>query len=263
MLGWLIAQSVVYADPNFATAIAQSMSMQVAMAPDFGEGVGAFESHSRYRVESVNCMTWFQWVVATAYTHDNPSAFEQHLDAIRYYNQTIGFDTRKHFIERWLIYDPAPLGSLAAQECQTDAVRSVSLDLSSFRQQQGYSWSLYQENTQQERLIIPYMTQNRMDTCQGFLPDGYYAMFMVPNERWIARWSNIGEMGTVHAMILYRYQGNTLVYQASIDQKAVVSESWDAVSQRLSTVSKGYRLYQFDVNRIPESVGSFSSEACR
>ena len=89
MLGWLIAQSVVYADPNFATAIAQSMSMQVAMAPDFGEGVGAFESHSRYRVESVNCMTWFQWVVATAYTHD-PSAFEQHLDAIRYYNQTIG-----------------------------------------------------------------------------------------------------------------------------------------------------------------------------
>ena len=134
-----------------------------------------------------------------------------------------------------MILRPELIGS---QECQTDAVRSVSLDLSSFRQQQGYSCSLYQENTQQERLIIPYMTQNRMDTCQDFLPDGYYAMFMVPNERWIARWSNIGEMGTVHAMILYRHQGNTLVYQASIDQKAVVSESWDAVSQRLSTVSK-------------------------
>lgn len=263
MLGWLIAQSVAYATPDFASAIYQSMSMQVAMEPDFGEGAGAFHSGSRYSVASVNCMTWFQWVVATAYTNDKSDVFEQHLDAIRYYNQTIGFDTRKHFIDRWLIYDPAPLKPLDVSACQTNAVRSVTLELSSFRAQQGYTCSLYQEGDSHEKLVIPYITETQIDSCQDSLQDGYYALFMVPNERWLTRWSQIGEMGTVHAMILHRHQGASVVYQASIDQKSVVSESWNDLFQRLSSVSDGYRLYQFDPTWTPNVQSSLSSEACR
>ena len=263
MLGWLGTVSLAHSTPDFATALAQSMSMSVAMQPDLGEGEGAFRSQSRYSVDSVNCITWFQWVLAAAYTQDTPNKFDQHLDSIRYYNQTVGFDTRKHFVDRWLLYDPAPLQAITLDNCQTNAARSVVLELSLFRAQQGYSCSLYQENSPKEQLVIPYMTVRQTELCQRSLQDGYYALFMVPNERWLTRWSQIGEMGTVHAMILHMHQGSGLVYQASIDQKSVVSESWSDLKERLSVVSDGYRIYEFDPTWSPNSTTRFSAEVCR
>lgn len=253
---------LLYATPNLLPAIEQSRLVPVSLEQAYGEGSGAFDSRSRHSVSSLNCITWLQWVLAKSYS--SPSIpLEQYLDAIRYYDYKIGFNHRKHFIDRWLIYEPAPLIPVHTQECSTSAAISVQLQLSQFREKQGYSCSLFNEESPVEHLVVPYISEQNMESCTTALPEGFYVLFMVPNERWLDRWSTIGEMGTVHAMILHRTQESSTVYQASVDQGVVAEESWTEVGKRLSPVSLGYRVFALQSNWSPKTSEPLANKECR
>ena len=253
---------LLYATPNLLPAIEQSRLVPVSLEQAYGEGSESFDSRSRHSVSSFNCITWLQWVLAESYS-SSAVPLEQYLDAIRYYDYTIGFNHRKHFIDRWLIYEPAPLIPVKTPECSTSAAISVQLQLSQFREQQGYSCALYNEESPVEHLVVPYISKQNMESCTTALPEGFYVLFMVPNERWLERWSTIGEMGTVHSMILYRTQEGSVVYQASVDQGLVSEESWNQVSDRLSPVSQGYRIYALQSNWTPKTSIPLAEQECR
>ncbi len=254
---------VLFAAPNLLPAIEESRNVPVNLNEAYGEGEGSFDSRSRFTVKSFDCMTWLQWVLAESYAATSPLTTNQYLDAIRYYENTVGFNFRKHFIDRWLIYEPAPLVPTKITECSTSDALSVQLDLQKFREQKKYSCSLYQENDVVEHLVIPYLSVEKMNGCTSALPDGFYVLFMVPNDLWIERWSRIGEMGTVHSMILHQTQEGSTVYQASVDNEMVSKESWDQVKNRLQPVAKGYRVFSLDSNWVPQTTKKSNQRECR
>lgn len=260
---WIALFQLSVATPNFESAIVETQSSPVSLLPEFGEGDGSFNPYDRFKVPSYNCMTWFQWVVATAYSDGTQQDFERHLDAIRYYKQNVGFDTRKHFIERWLIYEPKPLESVELPQCNSDRVYTVDLRLDLFREHHRYSCSFYQESGPVEQIVVPYLSKAQMASCMNHLPDGFYALFMVPNDKWLSRWSSVGDLATVHAMIVHRTHGQVMVYQASIDKDAVVREHWSGLEARLASVARGYRIYRFDSDWSVKPESTMSASECR
>ena len=116
---WLVCASV-FAEPadgavefnlRLEKAIAQSKdNIRIELQDMRGEGEGAWDSDPRVPTNTLNCMTWLQWVLALAYMPETPQLA---LDAIRYYNSEPYFATRKHYIDRWLMLEPGPLQPIA------------------------------------------------------------------------------------------------------------------------------------------------------
>lgn len=253
----------ILASPDVPSAIRESQSFQISLHGEYGEGSGAFVVRSRYETDAYNCLTWLHWVLATAYAKTDADAFKRYLDDLRYYDH-ISFAERKHFVDRWLVYDPAPLKPLEQVACRADQTTTVNLQLQRFRQTKNYQCSLYQEDqTGQETLMIPYLSLSQSHQCVEALVDGYYVAFFVPSEKWLARWSTIGDFGTVHAMIIEKSGNAVLVHHASIDKREVVEESWSEFTTRLSTVAKGYRFFALDDNwTVPQPL-PLGSDECR
>ncbi len=254
---------VLFANPDVSSALKASRSFSVSLSGEYGEGSDAFVARDRHQTDVYNCLTWLYWVLATAYAKTDVEEFRRYLDDLRYYDQ-ISFAERKHFVDRWLVYDPAPLKPLEQVACRADQTTMVHLQLQRFRQTKNYQCSLYQEDqTGQETLMIPYLSLVQSHQCVEALVDGYYVAFFVPSEEWLVRWSTIGDFGTVHAMIIEKSGDAVLVHHASIDKRQVIEESWSEFTTRLATVAKGYRIFDLDDNwTVPQPL-PLGSEECR
>ena len=99
---------LAFAAPDFSTALKEMSGKKVAYSTSLGEGEGAFDPSSRYIGDTVNCMTWMQGVIASAYGETEQQRM-QYLDSLRYYGDTISFGTRKHYVDRWLALESEPL----------------------------------------------------------------------------------------------------------------------------------------------------------
>ncbi len=235
--------SLLHAEPQFKDAIERSKTFSIHGQDGLGEGEGCFDSDSRYIPQTVNCQTWLQWTVSTAYAKGSETEFRQYMDALRYYDG-VSFGNRKHFVDRWVLYQPEPLVSLTSTACQTDSSVERVLNLRQFRQKHGYSSPLFQESKfGVEHHVIAYMSTTRSTECLQSLSDGWYVGFFVASPAWIERWSTIGDFGLVHGMIFEKVDRSITVHHASMDAKRVVSEPWDQFHRRLDSVSMGYRLF--------------------
>ncbi len=242
MLFWVLT-SFLHAEPQFKEAIEGSKAFPVNAHDALGEGAGCFDSDSRYTPKTVNCQIWLQWTLSTAYANGSDSKFRHYMDALRYYDG-VSFGKRKHFVDRWVLYQPEPLVPLTPLSCQTDRSVDRLLNLRQFRQNSGYSLPLFEESESGvERHVIAYMSTARTNECLQSLSDGWYVGFFVASPVWIERWSTIGDFGLVHGMIFEKEGVSITVHHASMDAKRVVSESWEQFHQRLNSVSMGYRLF--------------------
>ena len=240
MFVWVLT-SFLHAQPQFKVAIENSKVFPVDGQD--GLGAGCFDSDPRHTPKTVNCQTWLQWTLSTAYANGSEKEFRQYMDALRYYGN-VSFGNRKHFVDRWVLYQPDPLVPLASVACYTDQSVERVLNLSQFRQKHGYSTLLFQESEGGgERHVIAYMSTERSTACLNSLSDGWYVGFFVASPIWIERWSTIGDFGLVHGMIFEKEGVSVKVHHASMDAKRVVSEPWDQFHQRLAAVSMGYRLF--------------------
>jgi hypothetical protein len=237
-----------FADPNVEVAIQESKSFSVEYSSHLGEGDGSWDSASREVVQTVNCMTWLQWVIARSYAHDSRE-IDVYLDAVRYYDNTISFANRKHYVDRWILLEPEPLQKMETTSCQTDAKKDVLLELDKFRSNHGYSCNLYQEDV--SNIMVEYLTPEKMQQCVNSLEDGYYVVFFIGNEKYMKRWGKHGMMGQVHSMILEK-KDTAYIHHASVDYGKVVTEDWDDLANRLKNVSQGYTIYSLDPNWRPD-----------
>lgn len=237
--------------PDFSKSIGKSKQFEVSLVDSLGEGEGCFDSDSRYDMQTVNCQTWLQWVLADAYARGNERYFRIHMDALRYYEE-ISFAHRKHFIDRWILYAPEPLTNIEHLNCRSDQSQVVTLQLSRFRNQHQFTMPLFEESSLgTEQHVVPYLSVPQSNLCVGSLDDGWYVGFFVANEQWLAKWSSIGQMGLVHSMIVEKTPEHVYIHHASMDAKRIVKESWTEFQMRLSVVAKGYRFFALDPTWAP------------
>ena len=247
-----LSVSVGFATPlsteTLRTVVEQSKAFAVALDDTLGEGDGCFDSGSRYEPTTVNCQIWLQWVLAQAYAGGDETQYRRNMDALRYYeHETISFAQRKHFVDRWVLYSPEPLQRLEMSACQMDQSEVVTLRLTQFRSRHSYSRPLFEESAQgTEQHVVPYLSVEQAEQCLQALPVGWYVGFFVANDVWLSKWSTIGELGLVHAMMIEKTDTATLVHHASMDAKQVITEPWNTFHSRLSVVSKGYRFFSLN-----------------
>jgi hypothetical protein len=266
---WLLWSSIYVAlgqltnSVDLSKSLVESKGFVVSVADSLGEGAGCFDSDSRYEPATVNCQIWLQWILARSYSDGDKKQFERNLDALRYY-ETISFAQRKHFVDRWVLYDPDPLVSLNNPMCQSDLSQVLTLQLSRFRNKHHYATELFEETaTGTEQHVVHYLSEDQATKCLFALDEGWYVGFFVANDDWIERWSSIGELGLVHAMIIERRENTVWVHHVSMDAQAVVAESWNDFQQRLQVVAKGYRFFALDPNWKVETDMPMGEQGCQ
>ena len=240
--------SSAVAQPNMQEALEVFQQKKVDYSSHLGEGEGHFDSASRAIDSNINCMTWLQGVLAYAYG-TNEEQRQAYLDSIRYYDSTISFGTRKHYVDRWLYLEPHPLIPYRSTSCAPDQSSVLSLDRKRFAENNGYTGSFYQEN--QFNIPVEYHSTESMNTCLRDLEEGYYVLFFLANDAYLQIWGKHGAMGQVHSLIVERNTG-IQIHHASMDYGKVVTEEWSVLRDRLSVVSKGYTLYRLDPLWVPK-----------
>jgi hypothetical protein len=237
---------------DISKSIEASTQFEVSMADQLGEGEGCFDSDSRYDLQTVNCQTWLQWVLADAYARGNEQSHRRNMDALRYYEE-VSFAHRKHFIDRWILYAPEPLMNLEHPDCQSDQSQIVTLQLSTFRNHHQFPMPLFAESSLgTEQHVVSYLSLPQSNLCMDSLEEGWYVGFFVANDQWLSKWSSIGQMGLVHSMIVEKTGGQVFFHHASMDSKRVVKEPWKDFQTRLSVVAKGYRFFALDPTWFPK-----------
>lgn len=252
---------LAFAEPDFTGALREMREKKVEISREasLGEGQGTFDSNSREIGNKVNCMTWMQGVIAEAYG-DTPERTQAYLDSLRYYGDTISFGTRKHYIDRWLALEPAPLIPVLLESCQPNMIGSVQLDLTRFKQNHNYQGRLFAEDKSQ--FSLDFLTPDKMDSCLMTLPEGYYALFFVANEQYLKHWGKHGSMGQVHAIIIEKNE-KILVHHASIDFNKVVTEEWIGFHKRILSVAEGYTIFGFDPAWQPKTDMKLADQGIR
>ena len=236
LIFWVLS---AWAAPDLSRALNQSTLFEVRYSAGLGEGKGHFDSMPRSVDGTVNCMTWLQWVLASAYAADE-SQQARYLQDIRYYDSVVSFGTRKHYIDRWVALDPTPLVPLNNERCRPDVLGYVTLETDLFKEKHGYTCPLYEDS--QRQFPVESLTRGKMTDCLKALPEGYYVLFFVGSDLYMERWGKYGKMGQVHSMIVQKAEEVT-VYHASVDKQRVVTETWPQLSERLESVALGYTIY--------------------
>ena len=230
-------------------SIADTKHLKVDLEQMLGEGENAFDSAPTYPVDSVDCMTWMQLVLAKAYATSSHSEKEL-FRRLRYYDGQVCFSHRKHYIDRWVQLDPGPLEELNTQQCRADMLVPVQLSIPAFLIQRGYKGELIS----QDHSIPPAsaLTPDRLQRCILSLPKGFYVAFAVPSKWWLSEYYPIGKMGRVHSLIIDSTSDTVQVHHASLDYGRVKTEPLTDFVKRLSGVFDGYSLYRLQPTWSPE-----------
>ncbi|GEM_PF-1448906 len=229
------------------TAIQNSLWAPVLLDDVLGEGPGAWDPGPRGFVtdrQPVNCMIWFQKVVAEAYANSEVNS-EVVLDRLRYFHGAVSFGTRKHYTEHWLRLDPGPLRASAF--CGQGKIERVRLDPSIFTKAKNYGCSLFKMN--ERDFEIEYWTPKQLEKCFGKHRGQYFAVFAVPTNAYAEKYlKDSGPMGLVHAMIMRSgdKEQNTTIIHASTSAGQVLVEPASSFFEKMKSLHKGYAIYSFD-----------------
>lgn len=239
---------------RLAEAIATTIERRVVLEDILGEGKGAWDAEPRYPAATVNCIVWLQLLLAEVYgkglTDKTPV-----MDKIRYFGGQVGFSTRKHYTDHWLSIEPQPFKRVDVSACGEKARHSVDLDFKTFLKSNKFSCPLYKMEA--SHLEFDYIKRDSLSDCARKLPAGYYVLFAVPTEKFLARsMKQTGPMGLVHAMVLRlrehdatkgpRSLESTLVYHASTAASQVQVEPLSQYLGKSKKIHRGYVVYELD-----------------
>jgi hypothetical protein len=235
-------------------ALARTRNVQVVYQDVLGEGPGSWDPDPRYPDHQVNCLTWLQLVLAETYGR-TPQEKLQVMDRLRYFGGRPGFSFRKHFIDQWTALDPLPLRRVDFGFCPSSGVQplQVSLDPAFFIKNIKYQCPLYHQDRRSIELQVA--PGQGLVQCAGMLPEGYYVLFPVANDRYLKKYGGFsGPMGQVHSMVLEvkapvgvppesRDAAEFKVYHASISSGKVVETQLGSYILHLWNLYRGYVLY--------------------
>ena len=224
------------------SAIQATQHLIVDASDPMGEGSGYFDSDPRSVGDRVDCMTWVQWVLALAYAGENADP-QPWLDAIRYYGSSIGFDTRKHYVDRWLTLEPGPLIPIPSHRLTVES-EGIQLTLQAFQDHKQYPCELYQSEMNHIRLdVIP---QDQLSKTIDDLTPGFYILFGIATDHYLSMYgAQSGPMAQVHPAILEKTQHEVWIHHAStaLERIATVKpDEWLHANRRLHRASTLYSI---------------------
>jgi hypothetical protein len=241
-------------------AIETTTALQVDATDPLGEGAGGFDSDPRLPRDRIDCMTWLQWVLALAYA-DPDGDHLLWMDALRYYGGVVGFDTRKHYVDRWLWMEPGPLQPIDCPEtlCQRE---SIQLDLSGVPAARQYPCGLWR--SQVHEVWMEAIPQSQLEEVVGGLDAGFYVLFGLASERYLGLYGmHSGPMAQVHPALLRVDESGAHITHAStaLERVAEVELSeWVHSNRRLH---RGSMIYALDPSWSPDQERLIITEESR
>ena len=237
---------------RFGEALARNRSLPVVYQDVLGEGPESWDPDPRYPAGSVNCITWLYLLLAETYG-DQPADRERIMDRIRYYDGHVGFGFRKHFTDQWMALDPEPLSRVDLSRCAEVKRHRVVLEPHRFASNINYSCPLYhQEKT---AFDVSHVKGRGLIKCAGSLRPGYYILFPLASERYLARYgTKSGPMAQVHAVVLQVpppgpekiYPHDFKIYHASIGKGFVLESTLESYTYDMSELFRGYAVYELN-----------------
>ncbi len=217
----------------------------VSYADHLGEGPRHFDSDPRLDWSKVNCTTWWQQIVASGYA-SNDAQLLQLLDEIRYYFGQVSYGTRKHFLDRALLLDPAPFVDTQTMDipyCEGNRRRSLTLALDRFKDAKGYACSLYREEIVD--IELSYLSPNQTHRCTKNIPSGIYLLLPIASDAYLKIWGKeSGPMGHVHGFLLDKDGTSVYLHHASLDRGKVTAVALkDYLRSESAQLFDGYKLY--------------------
>ena len=225
---------------RLASSIEQTRDLQVVYTDPLGEGPFHFDPDPLLPSDRIDCMTWLQWVLALAYAgpDGDPAPW---LQALRYYRSTIGFDTRKHYVDRWIWLDPGPMRTIdCGTHCQSE---TIELETQRLIETRGAPCPLWRSDV--SSVEIQSVPQAKLTEVVADLQPGFYVLFGVASERYLDLYGSSGPMAQVHPALLEVGLGEASVSHAStaLDQVATVPLSeWMSAVQNLHRATTLYAL---------------------
>ena len=249
---------------RISESVQDSLVLQVEYSDLLGEGPGSWDPDPRTPAGQVNCLTWLQYILASAYAR-KPEDLMPALDSIRYHEGIVSFAYRKHFVDRWTSLSTGPLRAVDIQECLPDRKQHVKLDLNRFKKSTGYLCSLYAEN--QRTFDIDFLSIDRLNSCTKSLVPGHYVMFGIASEKYLKRYGRLsGPMAQVHAFLLQIAGDRSkqpVVFHASVSKGMVIRETLSQMIDNQSGLHLGYSLYRLDATWAykPGPIGTRGDDA--
>ena len=201
---------------RLAEEIALSRTLPVTYDDSLGEGPGHWDSDPRSGLDRVNCMSWWQTVLAKTYSSINPVPYRREwletrlLDLFRYHQGVPSFGNRKHFLDVAMEADPGPFRRLDLQECSLGAQkrRPFEPDFGGWKKEIGYTCNLTDEQWLERHHVewsgVEAIPLSRLKQCLGQLkPDRHYLALPIASPLYLKIYgSRTGRMAQVHAWLI-------------------------------------------------------------
>ena len=176
----------------------QTRNLTVVYTDPLGEGSG-IDPDPRVPGTEVDCMTWVQWVLALA-TGPEASA-PQRLDALRYYGGQVGFRTRKHYLDRWLAWEPGPLAALDLSAHPARQTHAVDIEPVLLRAARGERCPLWKEESR--TFQATHLPADDLLADAASWEPGWYVLTGVATDKYLGLYGQeVGTMGQVHLFLL-------------------------------------------------------------
>ncbi len=242
-------------DARMAAAVQQTKGLTVVYTDPLGEGTGT-DPDPRVPGAEVDCMTWVQWVLALA---GGPAeSAPERLDALRYYGGQVGFRTRKHYLDRWLAWEPGPLLPLDLSAHPDKATHVVSVEPVLLRAARGERCPLWREDEVSFR--VDYLKADTVLAEAGSWEPGWYVLTGIATEKYLGMYGQeVGPMGQVHLFLLDASEaGRTgraprewTLWHASMLRGVVIEDTLGRLLGNTRTIYRGFVPY-----RVTEGPGA-------
>ena len=144
-------------------------------------------------------MTWVQWVLALAGGPEEGAAAR--LDALRYYGGQVGFRTRKHYLDRWLAWEPGPLSALDLSQHPDRQAHEVHVEPILLRSLRGERCPLWRED--ETRFAVDHIRADTVLAEVSSWEPGWYVLTGIATEKYLGMYGReVGAMGQVHLFLL-------------------------------------------------------------
>ena len=239
-------------------AIERTKLYKVVYEDVLGEGPGHWDADPRYPTDSVNCIIWFQLLLAETYGR-TPEEKQAVMDRIRYFGGQPGFAFRKHYLDHWTAFDPGPLVNVSSAGCPFRDAQPYHLELQPqhFLDSINFPCPLYHGDKTAVDLTLD--TGVGLVQCGSGLAPGFYALFPVASDRYLAKYAGFsGPMAQVHFVLLEvpplpapgeskeRDAAKFRVWHASTGSGKVIETELGSYVLHMWELFRGYLVYKID-----------------
>lgn len=247
-------------DDRIQAAIDRTRELRVVYTDPLGEGHG-LDADPRVPDGEVDCMTWVQWVLALALGPEAEAAAR--MDRLRYFGGRVDFRTRKHYLDRWLAWEPGPLARVDLSDHPAKRTHQVSIEPVLLRAHHGAQCQLWREDHLTFR--VDHLPADALLADASLWPPGWYVITGIATEKYLGMYGqDVGPMGQVHLFLLdatesARATGGPRdwpLWHASIRKGVVVEDRLGRLLDNTRTIYRGFVPYRVEDDLgVPAGVG--------